>query len=63
LVSYQTCYYHLKLACLNAGVNRSWMDGATDLDGHHRIDEFSRQVDMGCYEYLFRGTMYRIPGF
>jgi hypothetical protein len=46
--------------CVNAGVNSSWMDGAFDLDGHSRIDHFSRLVDMGCYEYLPSGSMYGV---
>ena len=43
--------------CVNAGTNETWMDGAVDLDLHSRIDRFSRIADMGCYEYLLRGTM------
>jgi hypothetical protein len=34
------------------------MDGAVDLDGHQRLDPYSRIVDMGCYEYLPSGSMY-----
>jgi hypothetical protein len=45
--------------CINAGTNEPWMNGAVDLDGHHRIDIFSGMVDMGCYEYLPAGSMYR----
>jgi len=44
--------------CINAGVNRSWMDGTRDLDNRNRVDHFYRQVDMGAYEYLFQGTMF-----
>jgi hypothetical protein len=44
--------------CINAGINSSWMTDATDLDGHRRLDRYSRIVDMGCYEYLFGGSMY-----
>ncbi len=36
--------------CVNAGVNRDWMTGAVDLDGHRRVDIFSGLPDMGCYE-------------
>ena len=43
--------------CVNAGTNETWMDGMVDLDLHSRIDRFARIVDMGCYEYLPRGTM------
>lgn len=47
----------------NAGTNFSWMTGpadvrSKDLDGQHRIDGYSRQVDMGAYEYFFRGTIF-----
>jgi len=44
--------------CVNTGTNETWMDGAVDLDLHSRIDRFSGIVDMGCYEYLMRGTMF-----
>jgi hypothetical protein len=46
--------------CVNAGVNRDWMNGAVDLDGHSRLDHYSRIVDMGCFEYLPAGSMYRL---
>jgi hypothetical protein len=45
--------------CINAGLNEAWMNSATDLDGRHRLDVFSRLVDMGCYEYLPAGSMYQ----
>ena len=45
--------------CVNAGTNEDWM--ALDLDGHSRIDHFSRQVDMGCYEYLPQGMIISVP--
>jgi hypothetical protein len=53
--------YHLSQGspCINAGVNRSWMD--FDLDGLGRIDHYSGIVDMGCYEYLPAGMMITIP--
>ncbi len=44
--------------CINAGLYQTWMDGALDLDGRHRLDLFSRSVDIGCYEYVPRGTMF-----
>ena len=44
--------------CVNAGVNRDWMAGALDLAGHRRQDVFSGIVDIGCYEYVPRGTMF-----
>jgi hypothetical protein len=43
--------------CINAGINRTWMDGAKDQDGLSRIDRFSGRVDMGAYEYLPRGSL------
>ena len=44
--------------CINAGVNQTWMTGASDLDGRcSRIDRFFGKVDMGAYEYLLSGTM------
>jgi hypothetical protein len=58
--------YHLvqNSPCINAGANAFVTTNMpTDLDGHHRIDVFSRQADIGCYEYIPAGTMYSIPGF
>lgn len=46
--------------CLNAGSNQSWMAGAKDLDGRQRIDQWIRQVDMGAYEFLRPGTLFKI---
>ncbi|MCX6994199.1 MAG: hypothetical protein NT011_13800 [Kiritimatiellaeota bacterium] len=46
--------------CINAGTNETWMIGAKDLDGHQRIDQFGRQVDIGAYEYLAEGTLFVI---
>ncbi|MGI6088103.1 MAG: hypothetical protein ACOYCD_09240 [Kiritimatiellia bacterium] len=45
--------------CVNTGTNMPWMNAADalDLDGCRRLDRFSRRVDMGCYEYLLRGTI------
>jgi hypothetical protein len=37
-------------ACINAGTNRPWMTGATDLGGVARIA--AGRVDIGAYEYL-----------
>ncbi len=53
--------FHLKATspCINTGTNQLWwMTGATDLDGQRRIDPISGIVDMGCYEYVTRGTMF-----
>ncbi len=46
--------------CINVGTNIEWMPGAFDLDGHSRLDRFARMVDMGCYEYVPQGALYRI---
>ena len=53
--------YHIQRSspCINTGTNQAgWMAGARDLDGRSRLDPFSRQVDMGCYEYLPSGALY-----
>jgi len=44
--------------CVNTGSNQPWMAGAFDLDGRFRVDRFSGRVDMGCYEYISRGTLF-----
>jgi hypothetical protein len=46
--------------CINAGLNQEWMTDDVDLDGRQRLDRFTRQVDMGCYEYVWRGTMFNL---
>jgi hypothetical protein len=46
--------------CINTGANMLWMADAVDLDGRHRIDRFSRLVDMGCYEYVPQGAMFNL---
>ena len=46
--------------CINAGLNLPWMNGAKDLDNHTRVDIFSGKVDMGCYEYLPQGMMFKV---
>ncbi|MCX6993509.1 MAG: hypothetical protein NT011_10255, partial [Kiritimatiellaeota bacterium] len=43
--------------CINAGVNRDWMENALDVYGNRRIDNFRRTVDIGAYEYLSKGTL------
>ncbi|MBU0714845.1 MAG: right-handed parallel beta-helix repeat-containing protein [Verrucomicrobia bacterium] len=47
--------------CVNAGTYQSWMTGAADLDGHQRLDKFSGIVDIGCYEYVPKGTIVTVP--
>jgi len=39
--------------CVDAGINRDWMVGATDLDGMPRI--WNGRVDMGVYEMVAPG--------
>ena len=46
--------------CINSGLNQAWMEYAGDFENHSRIDRFSGRVDMGCYEYLPRGTMFKV---
>ena len=41
---------------VNTGTNVSWMNTAVDLDGKPRI-RYGR-VDMGCYETIYRGTIF-----
>ena len=45
--------------CMNMGINQSWMTNAVDLDGRTRIRYGT--VDMGAYETIYNGTIYRIP--
>ncbi len=47
--------------CVNKGTYQSWMTGAADLDGHRRLDRFSGIVDIGCYEYVPKGTLVTVP--
>jgi hypothetical protein len=53
--------------CVDRGTNQTWMTtnafdrGATDRDGNNRIDGLFKIADMGCYEYFFRITMFRLP--
>jgi len=59
-VDYASGNYRLRSdsPCVNTGGNQPWMTGAGDLDGRQRI-RYGR-VDMGCYEMIYEGTMYRI---
>ena len=43
--------------CVNAGINRDWMTNAVDLDDRTRIRYGT--VDMGAYERVHGGTVYR----
>ncbi len=47
---------------INAGTNRPWMQdaGAVDLDRHAQPDRFSGRADIGCYEYIPGGVMFRM---
>ncbi len=46
--------------CVNAGLYQAWMDDALDLDGRARLDRFSGLADIGCYEHVGMGAMFRI---
>ncbi len=46
--------------CINAGLFRTWMPAARDLDGRRRLDAWIRKADIGCYEYTSEGTMLRV---
>lgn len=46
--------------CRNAGANQVWwMEGALDLNNRPRIDRFSGKVDMGAYEYVPEGMLFK----
>jgi len=44
--------------CLNAGTNQNWMTNAVDFDGRQRIRYGI--VDMGAYETIYEGTIYKL---
>lgn len=46
--------------CVDYGVYASWMDEAVDLDGHRRLDRFTRKVDLGAYEYVYSGSLFML---
>ncbi|MDD4016709.1 MAG: choice-of-anchor Q domain-containing protein [Kiritimatiellae bacterium] len=46
--------------CLNVGLKRSWMSGATDLDGTSRVR--GGAVDLGAYEYGASGNALNFNG-
>lgn len=50
-------------ACINQGlIDADWMTepDAVDLDGFSRIDRFSGLVDIGCYEFIPAGILFRM---
>ena len=56
LIDYRNFDFRLRgtSPCINKGIYRDWMAGAHDLDGAPRIR--GAAVDLGAFEYLFRGT-------
>ena len=46
--------------CVRAGNNQTWMAGARDLDGNPRVWPDNGNVDMGAYEFLFKGSFFTI---
>jgi hypothetical protein len=59
-VNFGGCDFHLSIRshCLNAGTNMAWMADTPDLDGKSRIRYGT--VDMGAYEMIYDGTIYRL---
>ncbi|MDD5677353.1 MAG: right-handed parallel beta-helix repeat-containing protein [Kiritimatiellae bacterium] len=43
--------------CINAGTNQGWMDNTVDMIGRRRIIEGT--VDMGSFEFLHRGAIFK----
>jgi len=43
--------------CVNRGTNQAWMAGKVDLDGRPRVRYGT--VDMGAYETLYRGAVFK----
>lgn len=43
--------------CVNTGTNQEWMTNSVDLDGRQRIRYGT--VDIGAYETIYNGTIYR----
>lgn len=58
-VNYAAGNYRLKSdsPCVNKGANRDWMANAVDLDGRDRI--YYDAVDMGAYELIYDGSIYK----
>jgi len=48
----------VKSACVNKGTNQEWMTNSVDLDNRIRIRYGT--VDVGCYETIYEGTIYRL---
>jgi len=44
--------------CINRGIYRNWMTNSVDLDGRVRIRYGT--VDMGAYEHINEGTIFRV---
>ncbi len=54
--------YHLiqDSPCVNKGLYAPTMDAALDVEGRLRLDRFTRQVDIGAYEFVWPGSMFSI---
>ena len=61
-IANNNCRVQASSPCINAGVNRAWMDNndSRDFDGRSRIDRFFRRVDIGAYEYLAKGSLFTV---
>lgn len=46
--------------CINQGLDLEGLEGELDLDGRPRLDRFSGLVDIGCYEYIPQGVMFKL---
>ena len=53
------CHLTENSPCVNAGSNQAWMATAMDLDDRSRIDHFHNVVDMGAYEFHFKGMIFK----
>lgn len=57
-ISTENCRLNANSPCINRGANQDWMTNAVDLDGRTRIRYGT--VDMGAYELIYEGTIYKL---